>query len=294
MFAKENIVLIGMPGSGKSRLGRLLAEKLGRPFFDTDEMLEERCGMTIKEIFAGRGEAFFRLRETECIEEAAAGESGVISTGGGAVLGPLNMKRLSERGRVFFIDVSLAALAGRADAATRPLLMGGQAKLEALYAERRPLYLKYCDERLENEGSFEEGLALLLAVCQKPRQIPPGRLLGVVGQPVCHSLSPRIHAALNAFAGLDYGYFTFCASPHDLSHKLSGFKEERVAGFNVTMPHKQAIVPLLDGLRGPGRRIMAVNTVKNENGRFFGYNTDGEGFVLAAAAQGIEMKGKNL
>ncbi|MCL2817608.1 MAG: hypothetical protein FWD39_04390 [Clostridiales bacterium] len=294
MFERENVVLIGMPGSGKTRLGRSLAEALGRPFFDTDEMLREKCGMTIGEVFACRGEAFFRRMEAECVAAVAQRENAVISTGGGVVLEALNMERLGSGGRVFFLDVSLPALALRAQGAERPLLAGDPGRLAALYAERRPAYLKFCDERIENDGSPAEGLALLLAACRKAAPAGPGRLLGVIGQPVCHSLSPAIHAALNAFAGLEYTYLPFCVSPENLPLKLATLRTAQAAGFNVTMPHKQAVLPLLDGVKGPTGQIMAVNAVKNEDGRLIGYNTDGEGFVLSAAAQGVPVAGKTL
>ncbi|MCL2678520.1 MAG: hypothetical protein FWE85_05665, partial [Clostridiales bacterium] len=259
--------------------------------FDTDEMLRAKCGMTVREIFAVRGEAFFRRLEAECIGQAASGQNAVISTGGGAVLNPLNMEQLAANGRIFFLDVSLPMLAARTDISERPLLAGGTGRMEALYAERRPLYLKYCDERVENDGPPEQGLLLLLAACSGPA---PGRRLGVLGQPVCHSLSPRIHAALNSLAGLDFGYRTFNASPENLPHKLAQFRQAGLAGFNVTMPHKQSVLPLLNGLRGLAGQIGAVNTVKNENGSLIGYNTDGEGFVLSAAAQGVPVAGKKL
>ena len=102
---KENLVLVGMPGSGKSTVGKLLAEALGREFCDTDALIVERAGMPISEIFASRGEAGFRDLESDVIRECIAGCNGlVVATGGGAILREANCDALRRNGRLYFLD----------------------------------------------------------------------------------------------------------------------------------------------------------------------------------------------
>src|SRR4029079_6018885 len=96
----DNIVLVGMMGAGKTTVGRLLARRLKREFFDSDEEIERRCGVRIPVIFDIEGEAGFRARETQVLAELCALERLVLATGGGAVLAEENRRRLGERGDV--------------------------------------------------------------------------------------------------------------------------------------------------------------------------------------------------
>ena len=132
-----------MPGSGKSTVGRHLARRLRLPFFDSDHVIEERLGCSIREYFAREGEAAFRDLEEQAIDELTAGASCVLATGGGAVLRPANRQRLHERGRVVYLRSSPEELYRRLrHDSTRPLLQVADplARLRALYAERDPLY----------------------------------------------------------------------------------------------------------------------------------------------------------
>ena len=142
---KENTVLVGMPSSGKSTVGRLLAERLGRRFVDTDELITERIGMSIPEYFERYGEATFREVECEVIREISVYGSLVIATGGGAVLREENVSNLKKNGRIYFIDRALADLAPTDD---RPLSRDRSA-LEELYKKRYPIYRGLCDVRIE-------------------------------------------------------------------------------------------------------------------------------------------------
>lgn len=142
---KENIVLIGMPSSGKSTVGKILAEKLGRRFIDTDDIVTERIGMSITDFFAREGETAFRQIECDVIKEIAGENSLVISTGGGAVLKEENISALKYNGKLYFIDRSLGNLVPSDD---RPLAQSN-AELERLYKERYSLYRESCDERIE-------------------------------------------------------------------------------------------------------------------------------------------------
>ncbi|MBF0193664.1 MAG: shikimate dehydrogenase [Magnetococcales bacterium] len=108
------------------------------------------------------------------------------------------------------------------------------------------------------------------------------RLLGVFGDPISHSLSPKIHNLSLAKLDLNYHYLPFHVKPHELSTAINGFKALGGVGFNATVPHKVPLVPLMDNLDAAALKIGAVNTVAiDENGKFNGYNTDAYGFITA-------------
>ena len=142
---KENVVLIGMPASGKSTVGAILAEKLSRDLIDTDDMIVERCGMPITEIFAKHGEKFFRDVEEECIKEAGASSSVIIATGGGVPLRDGNIRALKENGKVFFIDRPLESLV---PTESRPL-SSDKASIEKRYNERYAIYCESADVKID-------------------------------------------------------------------------------------------------------------------------------------------------
>ena len=142
---KRNIVLIGMPGSGKSTVGRLLAESTGRRFFDTDILAEEQAGMPIVEIFHRKGEGAFRALETQIVRRLAPENGCVIATGGGCVLRAENLRLLKMNGRLYFLDLPPEKLVPTED---RPLAATAQA-IEARYRERCGLYLSAADEVID-------------------------------------------------------------------------------------------------------------------------------------------------
>lgn len=137
------IALVGMPGSGKSTVGRHLARQLGRRFVDTDAEIERRVASTIRDWFAEHGEAAFRELEQQVVEEVTQQADAVIATGGGAVLRPANRDALHGRCQVFYLRSSPDELFRRLRHDTqRPLLQVAdpQKKLRELYRERDPLY----------------------------------------------------------------------------------------------------------------------------------------------------------
>ncbi|MGI6766645.1 MAG: chorismate synthase [Lentihominibacter sp.] len=135
-----NVVLIGMPGSGKTTLGKALAEATGLKFVDTDHIVAERAGRDIAEIFAGDGEETFRQMETDVILESGKEHGQVIATGGGAVLSETNMRALKQNGTIIWIKRPVDNLATEG----RPLSNGHEA-LKKIADERLPLYERWAD-----------------------------------------------------------------------------------------------------------------------------------------------------
>lgn len=120
------------------------------------------------------------------------------------------------------------------------------------------------------------------------------RLLGVIGHPIEHSLSPRMHNASFAATGLDYVYVPLDVKPERLPEAVAGLRALGFGGFNVTMPHKESILPLLDELEEPAQLTGAVNTVVLEKGVSRGTNTDGSGFVEACAEARVGFAGARV
>jgi shikimate kinase len=166
-----NLILIGARGCGKSTIGRLLAERLGCPYFDSDDEIEARAGKSIAEIFAAEGEAGFRDRETQVVADLAAQDRAVIALGGGAVVRPEN-RRAIEQGRVVWLTASPATLWRRieADAATaerRPPLspQGGITEIIATLDARREIYRRCAHLVVDTEGKSPGEIAD--AICEK-------------------------------------------------------------------------------------------------------------------------------
>lgn len=117
-------------------------------------------------------------------------------------------------------------------------------------------------------------------------------LYGSLGHPIKHIRSPRMHNLAFARLGFDGVYLAFDVDNHNLEDAVKGLRTLNAQGFQVTMPNKKAVIPLLDELSEEARLIGAVNVVKNSGGQLKGYNTDGMGFVMNLEEQGVEYKGK--
>ena len=148
-FESRNIVLIGMPGCGKTTVAGLLKEKTGRRVVDADKLVEERAGMTIPEIFAKEGEKGFRLRETEALAEAGKASGTILASGGGCVTREENYPLLHQNGVIVWLRRDAAALPREG----RPLSQN--ADLERMYAQREPLYRRFADAAVENDAAPE-------------------------------------------------------------------------------------------------------------------------------------------
>ena len=148
---KENIVLIGMPASGKSTVGLHLSQMLNREFIDTDACIVQTTGCSIPTLFENIGESGFRDCEEQAVADVAVRQGAVIATGGGAILRSINVQRLQENGRLYFLDRSLNLLTTTAD---RPL-SSNREDLMRRYEERYPLYAAVCDVHVEANGTVE-------------------------------------------------------------------------------------------------------------------------------------------
>jgi shikimate dehydrogenase len=120
------------------------------------------------------------------------------------------------------------------------------------------------------------------------------RLCALLGDPIGHTVSPAMHNAAFAGLGLDFVYLPFRVRPDDLPAAVAGLRALNARGFNVTIPHKVAVIPLLDGLDPLAEKVGAVNTVVNNEGELRGYNTDAAGFLRSALEAGIEPEGRRV
>ena len=165
-----NLVLIGMPGSGKSTVGKILSRMLCMPLADTDALVEQTAGKTIPELFAQEGETAFRDRETAAARQAASLDNTVIATGGGIVLRPENMAALSATGLVFFRDRDLVDILGE-DHMGRPLVGSDPDKLRLLYTQRIELYRKYAQYTISNTKTAVEAAVRIAALYREACQL---------------------------------------------------------------------------------------------------------------------------
>lgn len=147
---RQNIVLVGMPGCGKSTIGKMLAEKSGKEFVDTDEMIVKKENRPIPEIFSSEGEEYFRTVETECVKEAGKRMGLIIATGGGAVLKEENRNAIRENSVVVFLEREISSLATDG----RPL-SSSEEKLKTMFERRYPIYKEVSDFTVKTNDNPE-------------------------------------------------------------------------------------------------------------------------------------------
>ena len=161
----QNIILIGMPGCGKSSIGALLSQKLNIPFVDSDAMIVAAAGKPIPEIFANDGEEVFRKLETQVLAELGKKSGQIIATGGGCVTRQENYPLLHQNGQIIWLQRDICALPTDG----RPLSQSG--KLAELYAVRKPLYERFCDYRVENNTSAEQTADKIIQLLNKEARL---------------------------------------------------------------------------------------------------------------------------
>ena len=253
----RNLILTGFMGTGKSAVGRLVAERLGRPFVDTDQLIESRTGCSIPELFAQEGEAHFRALEAEVCRELAARRGLVIATGGWTLGAPGNRTALEASGLVICLSAAVPTLIQRLGAPDgRPKLQhpAWQARLVSLLAERQPTYLSFPLRVDTTQRSIPQTAECVLALWkafvdgQLPNALPvvsegaayavligrglleragplidalgPWTTLAVVCDDTVEALhAPRLAAALRPPGGRDARPVTFCRMPAGETHK---------------------------------------------------------------------------
>ena len=152
----QNIILIGMPSSGKSTVAAALGKKLGRPVYEADALIEEEAGMDIPAIFATHGEDYFRKLETQVLRKLGSLSGAVISTGGGSVTREENYAPLHQNGRIIWLLRDTDKL----DKTGRPVSL--RSDLNELYTRREPMYARFADLKADNNGSIEDTLAQIM------------------------------------------------------------------------------------------------------------------------------------
>lgn len=159
----QNIIIIGMPGSGKTTFGKALAKRLNRPFIDVDDFIVEQEGKTIKELFAV-SEDCFREAEIRSSKALAQKEGIVVACGGGVVTRHENIDAFKTTGTIVFIDRSPDDIVTDVDVSTRPLLKEGKKKVYDLYDNRIALYRAAADKIVKNNKHIDEVLDDLVDV----------------------------------------------------------------------------------------------------------------------------------
>ena len=159
----KNIILIGMPGCGKTTIGKLLSAELNYEVIDSDTVFEETICPDIKEYFASHCEDDFRKEETNILRNLCKKDGCIISTGGGIVERSVNKEILQSGGTVVFIDRNPDDIVSDIDTESRPLLLAeGKQRIYSLYDRRYEKYKDFCHIRIENKGTLEEVTAKII------------------------------------------------------------------------------------------------------------------------------------
>lgn len=168
----RHIFLVGMPGSGKSALGRRVAQKMQIPYLDTDVYLTETTGMDTAQLYTTFGEKAFRDGETRLLELLINTTPGIISTGGGLCLREINRRIMHDHGLIVLIDRPIDDIMLDIRAEKRPFLaQKGREEIERIYNERMPIYRSAADVVMDNGNGFHNGLAALEDIVRQMGQL---------------------------------------------------------------------------------------------------------------------------
>lgn len=158
----KNIVLIGMPGCGKTTIGKILSEELNMKYCDVDEYIEKCTKRTIPEIFQDGEEKFRRIESEAVLEISSNNNNMVIATGGGVIKFFSNIENLRKNGIILFINRPIENIMEDIDIGHRPLIKDEKEKLYSLYRERYPLYKKYAYYEVMNIGDLQEVIGKII------------------------------------------------------------------------------------------------------------------------------------
>ncbi len=305
----KRIIFCGYRGTGKTDIGRIVADRTGLAFIDTDSLIEEKTGRSIPDIFHEDGEERFRTVERAVIASLPKTDA-VISTGGGVVVDPGNMENLRRDSVVFVLHADIDTIEERLKRKPRPPLTGLPLREEIaeMLERRRQHYQAAADFCIDTtETTPEVAAASVLRVLQygvfdrkyqKPcmdffrsGRLPPRcierldrlldehpddpltRLMGVAGYPCAHSKGPHLYNALFKKYGLDY-FYTWFEDP-ELDEIMRVARHLDAKGLSVTIPFKQDVIAYIDEVdEHAAQQIGAVNTVVFSCGTARGYNTD--------------------
>lgn len=168
MTLDRHIFIIGMPGSGKSSLGKRAAKELGVPFADTDAVVAQSAGGTVNEFFEKYGEPVFRRAETNALTALTYARPMIISTGGGTVVNPVNRHIMRSWGTIIMIDRPLDEILGDIKLDRRPTLRdGGLGEVEKIYRERIPVYRDAADHVLRNDQGYHMAVYTLVKLIRE-------------------------------------------------------------------------------------------------------------------------------
>lgn len=162
---QKNIVLIGMPGSGKTSLGLIIAERLGLDFCDIDQYIQKKESKSISELFL-LGESHFRQVESDAVREVSSKKPIVIATGGGVVTRSENIVLLQQTGTIFYIERPIEMIIQSTDFSERPLLVDNVKRIYNLYEQRKHLYEESCHYRINNELPLNSVADLILKMIE--------------------------------------------------------------------------------------------------------------------------------
>ncbi|MFA6332295.1 MAG: shikimate dehydrogenase, partial [Methanoregula sp.] len=307
--AVKRIVLTGYRGTGKTEIGKILAQMYSVPVLDTDTLIEQKTGRSIPDIFHEDGEERFRDIEREVIAALPPADA-VIGTGGGAVMDPANMAHLRRESTVILLIADIETIEKRINHSTRPSLtsLPMREEIAVMMDRRRQQYYASSDLCIDTSGTTPdaaaknitgllhtglstaaaraEGLAFfrsgripapararLEEILKNPQPDPQTRILGVAGYPCAHSKGPHLFNALFAEYRLN-NFYTFFEDT-DIGRIMHLARALDVKGLSVTIPFKQDVMEYLDEVdEHAAQQIGAVNTVVFACGEAIGYNTD--------------------
>ncbi len=274
----KNIVLIGFPGVGKSSIGKKVAEILNFKFIDTDEEIVKIDKRPITKIFRESGEDYFRELEKKVVKDVSKEKKAVISTGGGVVLFPENIENLKKNGILFLLTASFEVIFKRLlNEQSRPLLL--HKDRWELAQKIRNLLKRRAFQYVQTSNVIDVTCYDVNKIAQKIVNVYLGKekiyLVGLVGKYLEKTLSPLMHNT--AFHYQNLPFFYMCFETDDLDSLVKRVKKLGIKGFNVTYPYKIEIIKYIDQLSPEAKKIKAINTVLNQNGKLIGFNTDAIG-----------------
>lgn len=279
----KNIVLIGMRGSGKTTIAKILSKKLCREYIDIDKLIVKKNGFSIPEIVEKNGWDYFRIEESKIVKEVSLLSGKIISTGGGVVLKQENISALKQNGIIIFLKASPEILFKRIGFdQNRPSLTSDENPLNELknvLKQRINLYEKASEISIDTNNltlnQISEKIKSFVSKMQK-------KLYIVIGYPIEHSLSPLLHNTGYKALGIDdeFIYKKRAVKIENLPKFIDLIRKLNIHGVSLTMPHKLEVIRYLDDIDKTAKKIGAVNTIVNDNGRLKGFNTDWLGVIL--------------